>query len=94
VDRALLHLQQIYSKISLSGCKPGPIARRTTAPSAKRVPLFSLFLQEIISERPLLHRRNPRLSETLRSKKQRDDARIPVALIVGERETTCANSMK
>jgi hypothetical protein len=75
----LLHLQQIYSKLSLSGCKAEPIAYWTTGPSAERVPLFLLFLQEIISEGPLLRRRNPRLSEARQSKKQRDQARIPVA---------------
>ena len=49
-NHTMLHLQQIYSKISLSGCKAEPIGYWTTGPSAERVPLFLLFLQEIISE--------------------------------------------
>jgi hypothetical protein len=81
---ALLHLQQIYSKISLSGCKIEPIGCWTNRPVSKEGPLFLLFLQEIISEGPLLRRRNPRLSEARQSKQQRDDARIPAASLLAK----------
>jgi hypothetical protein len=38
----------------------------------ERIPLFLLFLQEIISEGTLLRRRNPRSPAAQRAKKQRD----------------------
>src|SRR6516165_4504024 len=54
VHYVLLYLQQICSRISLSGCEVEPTKRWANgAPFIHRGPLFLLFLQEIISDRPL-----------------------------------------
>jgi hypothetical protein len=90
----LLHLQQICSKISLSGCKVELTRRWTNRPFSRKGPLFLLFLQEIISDGPSFaagildcrRRGKPENSETTL------EARPPS--LVGEREMSCSNSMR
>jgi len=49
---------------------------RGNAKSVQHRPLFLLFLQEIISDRPLASRRNPGIPAAQQIKKQRDTQRI------------------